>query len=395
MSRALFSSLLTLLLALALPFPGAADGLQPVERRMAEEIEGQRAEALELLEELVTINSGTMNLEGVREVGRRLRPHFERLGFQVSWVSGTEFQRAGHLVARRAGDGPKILLIGHLDTVFEPDSPFQDLEHLPDDRLKGPGVIDMKGGIVVMLQALEALRGQELLDQLDLTVVLTGDEEKPGNPISAAREALFEAGKRAEIALAFEDGDGDPETAVIARRGSSSWLLETTGTPAHSSQVFSEAVGSGAIYEAARILYAFHSELSGEVKLTFNPGLIAGGTEVTFDAEEARATSFGKNNVVAGRVVVPGDLRAVSPEQLEEARSTMREIVAENLPGTEAEISFEDHYPPMAPSEGNRKLLALYDQVSRDLGLGPVNPVDPRDAGAADVSFVAEDVEMA
>ncbi len=150
-----------------------------------------------------------------------------------------------------------------------------------------------------------------------------------------------------------------------------------------------------AIYEASRILTEFYRQLVDEQDLTFNPGAILGGTEVTFDPAQARGTAFGKDNVVAERAVVKGDLRAVSLEQLERARETMRAIVADSLPGTSAEITFRDGYPPMGPTDGNRKLLALYSRASEDLGLGPVDAVNPRNAGAADISFVASLVDMA
>ena len=102
----------------------------------------------------------------------------------------------------------------------------------------------------------------------------------------------------------------------------------------------------------------------------------------------------GKTNVISRQVVVTGDMRTVSPEQLARTMARMREIVARHLPGTSAEISFDDGYPPMAPSEGNRRLLAQYDRASRDLGAGSVEGVDPSRAGAADVAFVAGIVPM-
>jgi glutamate carboxypeptidase len=188
------------------------------------------------------------------------------------------------------------------------------------------------------------------------------------------------------VAIGFEDGDGDPSTAVIARRGSSSWTLEVSGQAAHSSQIFQPDVGAGAIHEAARILHGFYVALAGEELLTFNPGLVLGGTAVEFDP--------GKQNIVARAVVVSGDLRTISAEQLVRSREQMRQIVAEHLPGTDARIVFSDGYPPMAPTSGNLRLLALLDAVSRSLGQGPVRAVDPRNAGAADVSFVAQDVAM-
>ncbi|HVS04054.1 MAG TPA: M20/M25/M40 family metallo-hydrolase, partial [Thermoanaerobaculia bacterium] len=375
--------------------PCAAEALSPAEQRLVEQIDARIDPALELLERTVNVNSGTMNFAGVREVGRLFAGEFEALGFATRWVEGAAFQRAGHLVATRAGDGPRVVLIGHLDTVFEPDSPFQRYERLSDTTARGPGVIDMKGGNVVMLEALRALAAVGALDRLHVTAVLHGDEEKSGDPLTAARADLRAAAEGALAAIGFEDGDGDPSTAVIARRGSSGWRLEVTGKPAHSSQIFRDEFGAGAIFEAARILDGFRQGLAGERDLTFNPGVILGGTEVELDSEQDRGVAFGKSNVIAERAVVEGDLRAVTPEQLERARAVMRQVAAASLPQTRAALTFDDGYPPMGASDGNRRLLALYDQASRDLGFGPVAAVDPRRAGAADVSFVAGLVEMA
>jgi len=372
----------------------AGDMLRDIESSLAAEAAARREASVELLEEIVNINSGTMNLAGVRQVGQRLRTEFEPLGFDTRWLDGRAFGRAGHLIASRAGAGPRVLLIGHLDTVFEADSPFQRFERLGPDAARGPGVTDMKGGNVVMLVALQALAATAVLDELDITVILTGDEEDPGTPLELARAPLVEVAHRTDVAIGFEDGDGDPSTAVIARRGSSSWNLEVSGQAAHSSQIFQPDVGAGAIHEAARILNGFYVALAGEELLTFNPGVVLGGTTVDFDPGELRGTASGKQNVVAGTAVVSGDLRTISPEQLMHSRERMLEIVAEHLPGTAARIVFSDGYPPMAPTRGNRRLLALLDEVSRNLGQGPVRAVDPRNAGAADVSFVAAEVPM-
>lgn len=366
-------------------------GIAPAERPLLAAVDAGVPDALRLLQQAVDLNSGTMHLAGVRAVGALFEPEFARLGFQVRWVDGAAWGRAGHLVAERPGSGrgPKVLLIGHLDTVFEPDSPFQRFERLSDSTARGPGVTDMKGGDVVMLLALRALAATGRLDQLQVRVVLMGDEEASGRPLELARRDLREAAAWADLAIGFEDGDGDPRTAVIGRRGSSGWILRTAGRPAHSSQIFSPDVGSGAIFEAARILSAFHDSLAGEPLLTFNPGVLVGGTAITFDAGDGRGTAFGKTNVVAESTVVAGDLRTISPEQLERAKERMRAIVARHAPGTGAAIAFDDGYPPLAPTAGNRALLEEFDRASRDLGAGPVAPVDPARAGAADISFTA------
>ncbi len=369
--------------------------LSAPERAIVRSIDSHNAAALALLERVVDINSGSLNLTGVRRVGEIFRAQFDPLGFHTRWVDGASFNRAGHLVAEHPGPGPKILLIGHLDTVFEPESPFQKFRMINDSTATGPGVIDMKGGDVIALYALRALKDTGLLDRMNIVVVFHGDEEESGTPLSLARATLKDAAKGATAALGFEDGAGDPRTAIISRRGDDGWTLHVTGTPAHSSQIFTDGVGAGAVFEGARILDQFYQKLSGEKYLTFNPGLAIGGTTAAMDTSGTEGTGSGKSNVVAKSMTVTGDLRTISPQQLANARQTMIGIVANHLPHTAAEISFTDGYPPMAPTDGNRTLLAMYDRASQDLGFGPVVAVDPSRAGAADVSFVASIVPMA
>jgi glutamate carboxypeptidase len=345
----------------------------------------------------VNINSGTMNFRGVHAVADVLAPEFQKLGFTTRWIDGAAWGRAGHLVATRHGNGrgPKILFIGHLDTVFEVDSPFQKFQRIAGDSAHGPGTTDMKGGDVIMLLALRALSAANMLDNLQITAYFSGDEELSGNPIDLARRDLREAADWADIAIGFEDGPDDANAAVTARRGSTDWVLHTSGVPSHSSQIFQPNVGSGAIYEMARILTAFHDSLSKENRLTFNPGSVVGGTTVAYDSVEHRGTAFGKSNVVPESTVVSGDLRALTPEQLTRAKATMQRIVARHYPHTGATLSFDAGYPPFAGTPGNTRLLDLYDRASRDAGLPPVKAIDPLNAGAADISFVAGLVDMA
>ncbi|HEY7877609.1 MAG TPA: M20/M25/M40 family metallo-hydrolase [Gemmatimonadaceae bacterium] len=395
-SAGLLVPLIVTALALAVaPLAAQSSSLSPTEQKIAAAVDTHNAKALALLERLVNINSGTTNFAGVREVGHLLRAQFDSLGFTTEWVDGTPFHRAGHLVAEHDGPGPKILLIGHLDTVFDLDNPFQKFELLDDSTARGPGVIDMKGGDIIALYALRALKDAGALDSMHIVLVYDGDEEDAGTPLVAARRALIAEAKGAAAALGFEDGAGDPRTAVISRRGDVGWMLTTTGLPAHSSQIFTTDVGAGAVYEAARVLDQFYQKLSRERYLTFNPGVAVGGTAVTLDSTASVGTAAGKSNVVAQRMQVAGDLRTLSPEQLARAKQAMQGVVRQTLPHTTAELTFEDGYPPMAPTAGNKRLLAMYDRASRDLGFGAVVAVDPSRAGAADVSFVASEVPMA
>ena len=374
----------------------SAAGLSPTEQRIVEAVKANNPAALRFLERTVNVNSGTMNHEGVREVGRMFRAEFDALGFTTRWSEmPPAMRRAGHLVATREGTrGKRLLLIGHLDTVFEKDSPVQ-LWDRKDGVVRGQGVADMKGGDVIVVEALRALNGVGALDGTTITVVFTGDEERAGDPIEIARADLIDAAKRSDVALAFEgtirDRNGR-DTATIARRASSSWTLKTTGTQGHSARVFAPGLGYGAIYEGARILNAFREQLI-EPDLTFNPGVVLGGTEAKLDGETARGTAFGKNNVISSTFLAKGDLRYLSAEVRDRTWAKMRAIVAASLPGTKAEISFLEHYPPMAPTEGNRALLALHSRASEDAGLGPVGSLPPGLRAAGDVQFVAPYVD--
>ena len=382
------------------PYPSPAGAvpspsLPQVERAIAEAVDKRNAQALVLLERLVNINSGTMNFAGVRRVGDILRSELEPLGFETRWIDGAPFGRAGHLVAERTGSGPRALLIGHLDTVFEQNSPFQKFERLSDTTARGPGITDMKGGNVIIVLALKALKDAGVLDAMSISIVFTGDEESSGKPLSLARAALIEAAKKSHYAIGFEDGAGDPRTAVVSRRGATSWTLVSTGIPAHSSQIFREDIGAGAIFESSRVLTEFRQRLSAEQYLTFNPGYAIGGTDVRTDSTQDGGTALGKSNVISKEMRVFGDIRAISPQQLAGAQSLMNSIAAASLPRTSSRLTFDEGYPPLAPSEGNRRLLSIYDRVSRDLGLWPVVAVNPMRAGAADVSFTAPHTPMA
>ena len=387
-------SLVLFVFVLSLPGVGSAAGLDPTEAKILEIIDSQAEEAVEFLTRAVNINSGTLNAEGVRRVGEIYHQAFAEIGLDSRLIEQPEeLQRGPHLFAELDGNqGKRVLLIGHLDTVFEPDSPFQTMR-IEGDKAFGPGTEDMKGGNNVVLFALKALHQAGVLENTKITVAFTGDEEYPGRPLEISRRDLVDAGHRADIALGFEAGVRDLRIATVARRGSSGWLLEVKARPAHSSQIFSEGYGAGAIYEASRILHTFYAQLRGEEYLTFNPGSIVGGTETSYDRQESRGTAFGKSNVIAETATVDGDLRFISEEQKARARETMSAIVALSLPETEAKISFFDGYPAMEPTKANFELMETLGVVLEDLGMGRVESLDPSERGAADISFVAGDVE--
>jgi glutamate carboxypeptidase len=389
--RFLHSSLLLLLLCMSCLI-AHAQKLSRTEKQIIKQVEKNHDASVRFLEETVNINSGTYNPEGVRQVGALYRKMLDEMGFATTLAELPDsLERGPHLIGEIKGNkGKRLLLIGHLDTVFEPDSPFQRWT-AQDSLATGPGANDMKGGNMVIMYALKALQEAGQLKDRNIIVVLHGDEESPGRPLSISRKAIVEAAQRSDIGLGFETGTGF-NYATVARRGSSSWTLTVKGKQAHSSGIFSENTGAGAVYEASRILNRFY-EVLREENLTFNPGLILGGTQVNIDSSGTQGSASGKTNLVANTTLVKGDLRFISEEQKERAREKMRAIVAENLPHTEASILFSDGYPAMPPTPGNQALLEELSQVSQDLGQGEVLAYDPGKRGAADISFIAQYVD--
>ena len=381
-------------LALSFAMPAAAQLGRP-EQAMIRTVDAEQERTVAMLAKWVNQNSGTMNFAGVKAVGDMLRAELEPLGFKVEWIDLKAANRAGHLVARHKGNGrgKRLLLIGHLDTVFEPDSPFQRWVRRGDEG-EGPGSGDDKGGMAVIVAALRAMKAAGTLKSADITVFLTGDEEDSG-PLEIARRDLIAAGKWADVALDFEglvQLDG-LDMGSTARRSSDEWTLTVTARSGHSSGIFTPAAGSGAIYELARIVDSFRRDLR-EDKLTFNVGLIGGGATADLDPSRIRISSTGKTNIIAGTAIARGDLRAISREQIARAQEKMQAIVAQPLPGARAKLEFApDGYPPMAPTQGNRALLARLNAVNRDLGLPEMGELDPVKRGAGDISFVAADVD--
>ena len=360
--------------------------LSAIEQRIRDYVRAHQAEQIGFLEKAVNISSGTFNLAGVREVGRLFEPEFSTLGFQVKWIALPDaVGRAGHLFAERSGTrGKRLILLGHLDTVFEGEGErFVRLDTLA----AGAGSSDMKGGDVVILYALKALHSVGALDGTRIVVALTGDEEDAGPLHLVSRQPLIDVAKRSDLALGFEEDAGK---GTVARRGMSGWQLVVSGRQAHSSGMFSTGSSYGAIYEVARILDAFREKLSHEQYLTFNPAVIVGGTDVTYDSTKIAGTAAGKDNIIAPRAYARGDLRFISQDQLLKAREAMRAIVADHLPGTLATITFEDGNPAMPPTKGNLALLAVQDSVSRALGQGPVEALDPGRRGGGDISYISE-----
>jgi glutamate carboxypeptidase len=395
----------------------AAQGLTKEEQQVMAWIDAHMPQAIEMLKESVNINSGTLNIEGVKKVGALFAKEFEKAGFATEWVAMPDsIRRAGHLVASRRPSaaassnsssnssstkstskspvkkGKHLFLIGHLDTVFEPDMPANPFTMLNDSTATGQGVNDMKGGDVVVIMALQALEQAGLLKNTDITAYFTGDEEHAGYPREVTRGDFINRAKQADIALAFEGANGLNSVAT-GRRGASGWRLDVTGKTGHSSGVFTPGAGYGAIYEAARILNQFRETLSTEKYLTFNPGIIIGGSDIEYNDATSKGAAIAKTNIISPAVTVTGDLRFLTEDQKDRARVKMKEIVAQNLAQTSAKISFVDGIPSMAPTEGNNQVLSVINSISMDMGAGATVAGDPGSRGAGDISYVAAYVD--
>jgi glutamate carboxypeptidase len=370
-----------------------------VEAAMVKTVDAETPAAVAMLEKLININSGTMNLAGVVAVKDVVMPQIEELGFKTRWEPMNSIGRAGDLVAEHACPkgagkcGKRLLLIGHLDTVFELSSSFQKYSIVPGTNgnvATGPGVNDMKGGLVVMLTALKAMKAAGALDNAEIRIVLSGDEERHGSPVEVSRKDMIDAAKKSDVALEFESGgivDGK-DVQSISRRSAGSWRLETTGRSGHSSQVFGERLGDGAIYELVRILDAFRKELR-EPGLTYNVGLVLGGATAKMNTNGAGGEATGKSNVVPPIAIAIGDMRTLDNDQTARVQAKMQAIVRDHLPRTGAVITFEDGYPAMPPTEAGHALVKQLNEVNATLGLAPMNEMDPMLRGAGDIAFVA------
>ncbi|RRQ51043.1 M20/M25/M40 family metallo-hydrolase [Sphingorhabdus wooponensis] len=376
--------------------PVAHAKLSAPEAKMVATVDAEYERSIALLEKLVNQNSGTMNFPGVKTVGDMMRVELEPLGFKVEWIDMAKAGRSGHLVATKMGKKgtKKLLLIAHLDTVFEADSPFQTFVRNGNEAV-GPGAGDDKGGMVVIVSALRAMQAAGTLKNANIEIHMTGDEEDAGEPIDVTRAPLIAAGKTADVALDFEglSIENGKDMGVISRRSSNSWKLEVSGVTGHSSLIFDATYGDGAAFELARILNRFRMELP-EPNLTFNVGLVAAGQEVNVDADGVRVNAKGKTNIIPGLAMAYGDFRTLSEEQSARVRVKMRSIVEASAPKTKAKIIFDPgSYPAMAPTDGNKALLAGLNAVNRDLGLAGQPVLDPLKRGAGDISFVANDVD--
>ena len=341
-----------LLVALAsLSCPLSAAPRDAKEKALVAHVNAQRAELdLALLEQIVNVNSGTMNFAGVRKVADMLRPRFEALGFKVHLGRRRAVRPRRPPGRERPGRGQHVLLIGHLDTVFEPNHPFQRFERVDAQHRARPGHVRHEGRHHRRPRRARRAREAEAARSSAASRWSCMAMKKTRARRSTSRAAISSKPPRRRTSRSVwrtpRTIRRPPSPRVAAPRAG---VVRCKAKSAHSSQIFTDEVGAGAVYELAP-----HPQrlLSGSARrrvrdVQSRPGRQQHAARISTENRCARDAS-GKDNIVAPVAVASGDLRTLTVQQLEDTRAKMRKIVAANLPQTSAEITFTDSYPPMA-----------------------------------------------
>lgn len=333
------------------------------EQEMVVWLDEREEEMLALLERITNMNSGSLNSAGLDAVAAVFDEELRGLGFSTSRLPGElidmpscpgsdySIDLADHLLARRPGNGSRLLLMGHIDTVFPPDSPFQTFRR-QGDTIYGPGVADMKGGLVVMLYALKALAAADALDEAAFTVLLNSDEEMGS---LSSRKYLEEEALNHDWGLVYESSGID--TMTRQRKGIGQARLVVTGRAAHSGGAHEQ--GLSAIKELAYKIVQIENMTNYETGLTVNVGVVNGG--------EAR-------NTISPCAEALIDLRYPQPEQGVAAVELWREIFERvySYPVDSGEITTESyinlHRPPKIPTPESDYLLDKTIAIGRLLG---------------------------
>ena len=321
-------------------------------RQLTERLDGWRDEQIELLARLVNHDSGTDDVMDVNRVGAILAERLRGLGFNLRRVASERF--GDHLVGEKPGTGPKrFLFVGHYDTVFPSGTAKQRPFRIDGQgRAWGPGVYDMKGGLVTLLFALRAHKEARTRawDDTTIAIVFNSDEERL-SPTS--RPVIQEEAKRAHSVGILEPARAGGEY-VMARKGAGTFELEVTGKASHAG--LQPELGASAIWALAQKIAALHALTDLDKGVTVNVGTVRGGE---------------RPNVVAPHAVAEVDLRAWSQADADAAIAEMRKICAKaHVAGTTARFEGQIQFPPWPPGlPGTERLVAIMQAVGRDLGV--------------------------
>jgi glutamate carboxypeptidase len=321
------------------------------------------------LAQLVNIDSGSYTRDGVNTVGQWTGAALEQLGAQLEYRPDPSGRLGDTVVARwdrTPPDGPRVLLIGHLDTVFEEGTAGARPFRIEDGIARGPGVSDMKAGLLAGIHALGALRALGPLPFSRLVFVANPDEEL-GSPSSTPHIREFGAESEACFVLECARANGD---IVSARKGTVDLHLTVHGVAAHSG--VEPEKGRSAILEAARLVRDLHA-LNGRWEgVTVNVGVIEGGT---------------RPNVVAETCRLKADVRGRTRTDIERAETAIRELAgATEVPDTSIEVNWRPSFPPMEKREASGRLVEHAIALAGRLGF-PLR--DAATGGASDASTVS------
>lgn len=333
--------------------------------QLLKSIEAKHDKMVKFLETLVNIDSGNDCPEGVAKVARIVGDKLQEMQFDVEYL---EYPGAcTHLLAKRKGNGDKeVMIIGHMDTLFPVGTAAARPFTIKDDKAYGPGVLDMKGGITIALFALEALYESGWNDK-NITVFFAGDEEF-AHPKTNAPE-LFEKYARGKDAVFNMETASAGQAVLVGRKGNIHPELIVKGISAHAGADLDK--GASAIVELAHKIIAVNNLTDFNRGLTFNCGVIKGGTVA---------------NAVADSASVVIDMRYLTVADGEYGIESLRKIAAQSVvPGTTTEVAnLRERFTPMEVTEGNLKLYEIVREQGRKLGLDIAKKVG---GGASDAGW--------
>jgi len=378
-------------------------------------LQSQLPAALELLRQMVGINSFTGNRGGVNRLGRFTAESFAPLGFAAEFMPSTNPGYGDHLVLTRPGRGPKsIAMISHLDTVFPPEEEVRNnFRWQPEgDLIYGPGTHDIKGGTAMMWLVLLALRERApaVFDAITWKLFWNSSEEVISKDFGDVCRARFDAGTLAALVFESEGRLGVERLMVIARKGRVTWRVTVTGRGAHAGSKHRH--GANAAVQLGLTLQRIAALTDYSRELTFNVGTIAGGGVLNRVPHEAVAEgemrAFTPEACAAGKAALlalagPGEIRAVADrfacdvqvEILSESRSWPRNPATDRLAELWQQAGVELGIPVNIEqrgglSDGNQ----IWDAVPTLDGLGPWGDNDHCSERSADGSKVPEFVEI-
>ena len=338
-------------------------------KRIGRWLAEREEEMLSLLERLVRINSHTANKPGVDAVADVLAGVVSDMGFIVRRhprrEAGDNLVAVSPAAAAQAPEDRNILFCGHMDTVFPDDGSF-DCFRREGDRIVGPGVVDMKGGLVAGIYALRVLDAVGLLGDLPVVFVFNSDEETGSHH---SRELIEEQARSAVLAMVFECAGLDGETCT-GRKGKTTFALRVTGKAGHAGNL--SGPKASAVLELAHQIIALEALNDPGRGISVNAGLVSGGVGPNTVAPHAEA-------VVECRYPLADDGEALQ-------RAVSELVAAPHVPGTEVEARVVPGRPPMEQTGANRRLLAVVEAAGKELGV-PV--VEDYRGGVSDANFIA------